>query len=96
MLSKRAQILFDEQTYKTLEEISRERKSSVGELVRTAVEKTYKPKSKSKKPKTLAEAARDTFGAWKDHPKTEDKLMNILSGPWSEPDEVFGKSNVSS
>ncbi|OGY21663.1 MAG: hypothetical protein A2126_01890 [Candidatus Woykebacteria bacterium GWB1_45_5] len=92
MLNKRAQILFDVKTYKTLEEIAQEKKSSVGELVRTAVKKTYEDKSKTKKPYSLAEAAKETFGAWKAHPSTDRKLMNSLSGPWSKPDEIFEKT----
>ena len=85
-LNKRAQILFDDETYKTLREIARNRGSSVGELVRNAVKKTYKDKARLTKPKTLAEAAKGTFGAWKDY---SGKYINPLSAPWSKPDKVF-------
>lgn len=89
MLTKRAQILFDEKTYTTLEEVANEKGSSVGELVRTAVKRAYEDKSKTKKASTLAEAVKETFGAWRDHPATEKELMNPLSDRWSKPDEIF-------
>lgn len=92
MLTKRAQILFDNQTYKALETIARQNKSSVGALVRLAVEKTFAPKSNLKKPRSVAEAAKDTFGAWEHHPKTDHDFVNSLSSKWSEPDNVFEKS----
>lgn len=96
MLNKRAQILFDEKTHKTLKEFARDRGSSMGELVRRAVKKTYKERSKTKKGLSLAKAAKGTFGAWKNYPPAQDISISPLSGPWSEPDEVFGKPNVSS
>lgn len=92
MLNKRAQILFDKETYKALEEIARESGSSVGEIIRMAVKKTYTSKYKVKKSKSLADAAKDTFGAWKKLPMTDKDLANSLSGPWSKPDEIFEKS----
>lgn len=44
MLTKRTNILFDEDLWRTLVALARERKTSVGELVRTAVKKTYDTK----------------------------------------------------
>lgn len=41
MLTKRTQILFDKQLWKTLVGLAKEKKTSVGELVRTAVRKEY-------------------------------------------------------
>ena len=41
MLNKRTQILFGEELWKTLSLLSREKKLSIGKLVRNAVEKTY-------------------------------------------------------
>ena len=72
MLSKRAQILFDQKIYESLENIAQAKRLSVGELVRIAVEKMYIAKSKPKKSLTLADAAGHTFGAWKDN-KAFDK-----------------------
>ena len=92
MLNKRAQILFDEKTYKNLEEVAREKGSSVGELVRTAVKRTYEDSSKTKRPVTLAEALKGTFGAWKDHPSADKELISSLSDPWSKPDDIFEKT----
>lgn len=89
MLTKRAQILFDEKTYESLTQIARKNKSTVGELVRKAVKKTYKIKSTVGNSGSLAEAAKSTFGAWED---THKPLMTPLASAWSAPDEVFGKS----
>ena len=89
MLNKRAQILFDEKTYKTLEEIANEKDSSVGELVRKAVKNTYGVKTKPAKALTLAEALKDTFGAWKDHLASDEELTSSLHNRWSKPDEIF-------
>ncbi|MBI2315044.1 hypothetical protein HYU93_03240 [Candidatus Daviesbacteria bacterium] len=41
MLIKRTQILFDKQLWNTLVDLAKEKKTSVGELVRTAVRKEY-------------------------------------------------------
>lgn len=89
MLNKRAHILFDEKTYEYIAQIARRNKSTVGELVRRAIKKTYKIKLKVDKSHSLAEAAKDTFGAWKDHPIADKKLMTPLADSWSEPDKVF-------
>lgn len=89
MLNKRTQILFDEKTYRTLWEIARKNKSTVGELVRKAVRKTYKIDSRTDKSGSLAEAAKSTYGAWEN--QTEEPMMP-LADVWSKPSEVFGKS----
>lgn len=41
MLTKRTNILFDEKLWQTLTRLAQEKKTSVGDLVRKAVEKTY-------------------------------------------------------
>ena len=89
MLTKRAQILFDEKTYTSLEELADAKGTSVGELVRTAVEKTY-PATKRKKSISVAEAIKDTFGGWADDPRTDEELMRPLAYPWAQPRDVFG------
>ena len=40
-LKKRVEILFEQERYSYLEEIARRRKTSVGRLIREAVDKTY-------------------------------------------------------
>lgn len=88
MLTKRAQILFDEKTYTSLEEIADEKGISVGELVRTAVKKTY-PIIAKKKSISVAEALKDTFGAWKDDPRSDEEILDIFSHPWAKPRKIF-------
>lgn len=41
MLTQRTNILFDKQTWTTLQMIAKEEKTSVGKLVRAAIQKTY-------------------------------------------------------
>lgn len=41
MLTKRTNILFDEKLWETLTQLAQEKKTSVGKLVRKAVEETY-------------------------------------------------------
>ena len=40
-LAKRAQVLLDEEQYKKLEQLARQKKVSVGALIREAIEKVY-------------------------------------------------------
>lgn len=47
MLTKRTNILFDQQTWDFLVGLAEEKKTSVGELVRTAVNDTYKSENES-------------------------------------------------
>ena len=47
MLTKRTNILFSESTWKCLEELSAKTSTSVGELVRDAVQEVYFSNSKS-------------------------------------------------
>lgn len=49
MLTRRTQILFDEDTYQILAELARKQKFSKGELVRRAVRKVYKKWGRIKK-----------------------------------------------
>lgn len=42
MLKKRTHILFDEETFNTLVYLASRKQKSIGELVRSAVKKTYK------------------------------------------------------
>ena len=46
MLTKRTNILLEQETWKKLVKLASERKASVGELVRDAVDKTYKDEMK--------------------------------------------------
>lgn len=88
MLTKRAQILFDEKTYTSLAEIADHKGTSVGELVRTAVKKTY-PTVEKKKATSVAEAIKDTFGGWEDDPRSDEELMKPLAYPWAQPRDIF-------
>lgn len=45
MLTKRAQILFDETTWRELTHLAREKQTSIGNLVRDAVEEKYATKA---------------------------------------------------
>lgn len=42
MLNKRTHILFDEETLSLLSDLAKQKQKSIGELVRSAVKKTYK------------------------------------------------------
>lgn len=55
MLTKRTNILFDEQLWNTLSRIAQERKTSVGELVRTALVEKYAGEEKSRQIKKAVE-----------------------------------------
>ena len=72
-----------------MEEIAKEKRSSVGELVRTAVKKTYRDETKPMKTLTLAEALKDTFGTWVDPPPSDKELTTSLYDRWAEPDKIF-------
>lgn len=78
MLTKHAQILFEPGEYAKLTTLARKSDSSVGELVRRAIRITYFVKDEPKKEKKWP--PKSTFGAWKDHPLSDDELMNLLSG----------------
>ena len=45
MLNKRTNILFDQATWNLLEQLSASREVSIGQLVRKAVNKLYKPQT---------------------------------------------------
>lgn len=47
MLTQRTNVLLSEPDYKMLKELSKKHNKSVGELIRQAVIKIYKPKKKS-------------------------------------------------
>jgi hypothetical protein len=85
MLTKNAQILFDPNEYAKLAALASKSNSSVGKLVRTAVRLTYfvRPKKEEEEKSWIPEGV---FGAWKDHPLSDDELDNILSGPGLELD----------
>ena len=55
MLTKRTQILFDEELWKQLVKISVVKKTSIGQLIREAVEEKYQKKLKLSERKALLE-----------------------------------------
>lgn len=62
MLIKRAQILFSKDDYELLVVLANQQKSSVGELVRQAVKKTYQQMGKAVEKKELVKTLTN---AWK-------------------------------
>lgn len=58
MLIKRTQILFDKELWNTLVELAKEKKTSVGELVRRAVREKYEEDKLLNKRKKAVEAIR--------------------------------------
>lgn len=55
MLNKRTQILLDEETYKKLKILSAEKNTSIGEVVRTAVNRQFTEEDKLKRRKEAIE-----------------------------------------
>ena len=55
MLTKRTQILFDEYLWKTLFDRAKKEKTSIGELVRTAVKEKYEEENLLQKRKKVVE-----------------------------------------
>ncbi len=47
LLTQRTNVLFNEADYRMLKELSKKNNQSIGELIRHAIKKTFKPKKKS-------------------------------------------------
>ncbi len=78
-LTKKAMILFDPEQYRKLEEEARRRKSSVGTLVREAVEKAILDKSKVSHEERI-KAAERIVSAQEEIPEWEEVEKLIARG----------------
>ena len=75
MLTKRTNVLFDEDEYSRLVSIARVRKATVGHLIREAVKRTYVKKRKNVWAKTLSEI-RKTMKGVKISPEEWKEFIN--------------------
>lgn len=80
-LTKKAMILFDPQKYKKLEKEAKRRHTSVGELVREAVEVAILAKQEPAKQKRLAAARRLIFA--------EEKVPE-----WEEIEKIIARGHT--
>lgn len=91
MLNKRTQILFDQELWDILNDLAKRKKTSVGELVRTAIRKYYLEKEDQEKMKDLFEKInnfRETYG--KNLAKGKDSAVIIRK----MRDERYGKTHI--
>ncbi len=79
-LTRKAMILFDPEQYRKLEEEARRRKSSVGTLVREAVEKAILAKSKVVSHDERIKAAERIVSAQEEIPEWEEIEKLIARG----------------
>lgn len=74
---KRTQLYIDEGLFQTLTTLSRQKKTTVSDLVRKALEKVY---GKSKKKDDFQKALKASFGIWKnrkDLPPTDEYIREV-------------------
>lgn len=79
MTKKRVEVLFDPEQYARLERIAKERRESVGALIREAVQREYLGPTKEEKLAAVARIA----------------AMNIEVGDWEEIEEEISREILS-
>lgn len=80
MLTKRTHILFEEKLWEKLVEISEKTNTSIGQLVRTAVEDKYHEESQlARRAKAIEETLMFKIQYQKKHKKTSKKKDSIIS-----------------
>lgn len=89
MLIKRTQILFDKELWNTLVDLAKEKKTSVGELVRSAVRKEYLNKAAHLN-KVVEEIRRfrETYGKKLGKGKDSTSIIRKMR------DERYGQSHI--
>lgn len=91
LLSKRTNILFDQQLWNQLMQIAKDKGTSVGELVRVAVRKEY---AEDKKQESIEKAVENILAFRKKHgkrlAKSEDSAILIRK----MRDQRYGQKNI--
>jgi len=76
-IMKRTQLYIDEGLFHRLGVLSRERKTTISDLVRRAIEKVY---GRRRSKEAFLKALRDTAGIWKDRddlPPTQEYIRSL-------------------
>lgn len=78
MLTRRIQILFDNEEYQKLKRIAQKEKKTIGAIIRESVSRVYFGKKRSKFGKLRA------FGMWADRAETDQELLDTMAGTWKQ------------
>lgn len=91
MLTKRAQILFDQTTWKQATTLAKEQQSSIGHVVRTAIQKVYADKQKAQEVQKIVEKIL-TFR--KKHGKNTKHSFDSATIVRQMRDQRYGKNHL--